>query len=158
MDRTEYKRLYRLKNKEKIQAYSKTPQGIKSLKIADWKRRGLIGDLDAIYDIYLATNECMKCSVPVSGRNKHMDHDHVTKLFRAVLCRSCNVGNSLDLHCYKNNKSTGIKNIYKHLTGFGYKFEKTTKGVLHSKYFKTLEEAIDYKTEYLNRMSKPLSS
>ena len=143
-------RLYRLKNKEKIQEYRKSPQGIKSHTICDWRRKGVIGDLDAVYDIYLATTECMKCSVPISGLNKHMDHDHETRLYRAVLCNSCNIGNPLDLHCHKSNKSTGIKNITKRKKRYG--FEKTTKKVPHRKFFKTIEEAIQYKEQYLSEL------
>tara|TARA_R110002126_G_C10277788_1_gene484752 strand:- start:50 stop:622 length:573 start_codon:yes stop_codon:yes gene_type:complete len=189
MDRKEYHRLYRLKNKERLsekgreyylknkekkkeyylknketilsqkkahqesaRKYKQTPKGIRSRVKCKWRKRGVIGDLDAIYDIYLATNECMRCSVPISGRNKHMDHDHETRLYRAILCNSCNTGNPLDLKCSKNNKSTGIKNITEHNKGRGYEFQKTTKGVPHSKYFKTLEEAVKYKEQYLSEI------
>ena len=141
---------YYLNNQEKIQEYRETPKYIKSQTIFDWRRKGLIGDLNAIYEIYIATTECMKCSVPVSGRNKHMDHDHNTGLYRAVLCNSCNVGNILDSHCRKNNKSTGIKNISK--CKWGYEFHKNTKGVPHRKWFKTLEETIQYKEQYLSKL------
>ena len=195
MDRKEYHRLYRLKNKERLsekakerylqnkekkreyylqnkettlsqkkahqesaRKYKQTPKGIRSRVKCKWRKRGVIGDLDAIYDIYLATNECMRCSVPISGRNKHMDHDHETRLYRAVLCNSCNVGNILDLKCRKNNTTTGIKHITKRKNRYGYRFKKTTKKITHSKSFLTLEEAIDYKDEYLNRMSRPPSS
>ena len=151
MDRKEKQKAYYLKNKEKIKeqqkAYLKTPEGIKSWKKASWKSNGFIGDLDAIYDIYLATTECMRCSVPVSGHNKHMDHDHDTGEYRAVLCRSCNLGNILDTNP-STNKKLKEKWIYPH-NGNRFKFEKTTKKIPHSAYFDTLEEAIAYKTEYL---------
>ena len=151
----EYMRQYYLKNKEKIKEnrkeYLKTPEGFKSHTIAIWRSWGVIGDVDAIYDIYLATTQCMRCSIQFSERiKKCMDHDHVTGLYRAVLCNSCNCGNPLDLHCRKNNKSTGIKNITK--TKYGYVFEKTTKGITHRKFFKTLEEAIQYKEQYLSEL------
>ena len=152
MDRKEYMREYRLKKKEKLneknKAYLKTPEGIKSRKKTDWKKSGLIGDLDAVYDIYLATTECMRCSVPISGMNKHMDHCHNTGEYRAVLCRSCNVGNILDTKPQKDNKNQlNEKWIYPHRKRF--KFQKTTKKIPHREYFDTLEEAIAYKTEYL---------
>jgi len=139
MDRKEYIDKY-------MKEYRKTPQGIKSRIIITWKAKGLIDDYEKIYQIYLDTHECMKCNISISGRNKHMDHDHITNLFRAVLCASCNTGNKLDLHCQKNN-IVGIKNIiiYKD----GYRFQKMTKGKTHQKWFKTLEKCIEYKEQYL---------
>ena len=46
------------------------------------------------------------------------------------------------------NNTTGHKYICKHKSG-GYLFKITINGVRHNKYFKTLEEAIEYKKEYL---------
>ena len=138
--------------KETNRKYRKSPKGIKATNKSNWKKSGLIGDLDAIYDIYLATTECMRCSVPVSGLNKHMDHDHDTGKYRAVLCRSCNLGNILDTKPSANNK-LNEKGIYPH-HGKRFRFEKTTKKIKHSAYFGTLEEAIAYKTEYLASRTK----
>ena len=45
----------------------------------------------------------------------------------------------------KNNK-LGIKNINKN--GVGYEYKKMIRGTRHYKWVKTLQEAIDYKTEY----------
>ena len=139
MDRKERTRQY-------LREYNKTPQGIKSDKIKTWKYKGLIDNYDKVYDIYINTHECMKCQVDITGINKHMDHDHDTRLYRAILCRSCNIGNTLDLDCQKDNK-LGIKYICRHQNG--YKFQKKTKGKLHQKSFKTLEETIEYKNQYL---------
>jgi len=151
MDKKEYQRQWYLKNKERLiekqREYEKTPVGMKVAKKTSWKRLGLIGDLDAIYDIYLDTTECMRCSVPVSGHNKHMDHDHDTGEYRAVLCRSCNVGNILDTNP-STNKKIKEKWIFPH-NEHGFKFVKTTKKIPHRAYFDTLEEAIAYKTEYI---------
>ena len=47
----------------------------------------------------------------------------------------------------KNNK-LGIKNISYNKSNDRYKYEKMIEGVTHQKYFKTLEEAIEYKTNY----------
>tara|TARA_R110000803_G_scaffold86436_1_gene152785 strand:- start:226 stop:696 length:471 start_codon:yes stop_codon:yes gene_type:complete len=146
----EYNKQYYLKNKEKIDQqhneYSKTPQFKKSQTICSWKTKGLIDDYEKVYQIYLDTNNCMKCQVEITGNNKHMDHCHITNLYRAVLCQSCNNGNPLDTKCSKNN-TLGIKNIS--MTKYGYKFQKVTKGKTHSKYFTTLEKAIEYKEQYL---------
>ena len=149
-DKKEYNRLHYLKNKEKLDQqhneYRKTPQCKKSQTIGSWKTRGLIDDYEKVYQIYLDTNNCMKCQVEITGNNKHMDHCHITNLYRSVLCNSCNTGNILDLHCNKDNK-LGIKNIS--MTKDGYDFRKTIKGKTHRKWFLTLEEAIEYKNKYL---------
>ena len=130
--------------------YRKTPAGIKIYIIGQWRRRGLKGDLDAIYEIYLATTECMKCQDPISGHTKHMDHCHETLEYRAVVCQSCNNGNPLDLTASKNNTSTGIKNISAH--SGGYIFQKMIKGKTDGKWFATLDEAVDYKVRYLENL------
>jgi hypothetical protein len=54
----------------------------------------------------------------------------------------------------KNNKLS-IKNISPHGNGNGYMFVKNMKGKIHRKYFKTLEDAIKYKEEYLNQLERP---
>ena len=132
------------KAKEK---YRNSPNGKKKRKIDSWKGRGLIDDYEKVFEIYMETTECMRCSVPISGRGKHMDHDHITKLYRAVLCRSCNVGNHLDLHPRKTNK-LGIKYIQECYPG-SFRFFK---GNVKSTSFKTIEEAVIYKNNYLKSL------
>ena len=143
-EKAAYKKAYQ-------RAYRTTPAGVKVYTLTSWRRIGLKGDLDAIYEIYLATTECMKCQDPVPNRLKCMDHCHETLEYRAVLCRSCNTNNPLDLHARTNNKSTGIKNISKHSTS-GYQFQKMIKGKTHSEWFATLEDAVAYKVRYLENL------
>lgn len=49
---------------------------------------------------------------------------------------------------YKNNKSTGIKNISYDKRKDTYIYVKAIGGLRHQKWFKTLEEAIEYKNQY----------
>ena len=86
----------REKNKDKIsarnKAYYKTPSGIKSHAISTWKTRGVIGDLSKIYDErYLPCTHCEVCNKEyTSTRDRHLDHCHLTGLFRQILCHNCN--------------------------------------------------------------------
>jgi len=97
----ESNRLYYINNKEKLKEqqkeyqkqYSKTPNGIKKNRINKWKTRGLIGDYELIYKIYLATKFCDDCGFQLDTdfrRQKCMDHDHRDGLFRGIVCRCCN--------------------------------------------------------------------
>tara|TARA_R110001606_G_scaffold354731_1_gene505450 strand:- start:195 stop:647 length:453 start_codon:yes stop_codon:yes gene_type:complete len=78
--------------KIQLKAYSKTPTGKRSHKIASWKHIGAIGDLKLFYDErYLPATQCEVCEkVFKSNRDKHMDHCHTTGEIRWVLCCRCN--------------------------------------------------------------------
>ena len=98
--RAEYYRIYHDKNKEKAnhntEKYRKTPEGIKSKRLSDWRRRGLIhDDLDELYERYLQSTHCDECEEEfVNDRGisqRCMDHCHQTGLFRNFLCKSCNL-------------------------------------------------------------------
>jgi len=83
---------YYLQNKEIILEKNKTdPRRLKSSRISNWKRRGVEGDLHVLYDKYLNTEKCEVCQKNFSSsKDKCLDHDHKTKLFRFILCRDCN--------------------------------------------------------------------
>tara|TARA_Y100001963_G_scaffold159361_1_gene262739 strand:- start:1518 stop:1907 length:390 start_codon:yes stop_codon:yes gene_type:complete len=84
---------YRLNNQEKIKEYFKTENGRKSTRISDWKRRGVIGDYEELYNIFLSTNNCNLCNCELDkcgSSRKCLDHDHSTGLFRNILCHRCN--------------------------------------------------------------------
>ena len=95
----EYKKQYYKENKEKIMEHRKTPQGIKSLRIANWKFRGLQCDyIDDLYEHYLLSDQCENCMCILTegskintSNTKCMDHSHITGEFRNILCQSCNV-------------------------------------------------------------------
>jgi hypothetical protein len=83
---------YRKQNPDKVKQYRKN--AYKSNTKSKWKQRGLIlDDFENIWNRYINTDKCDTCSVLLEGRGanqKCMDHDHITGLFRNVLCKSCN--------------------------------------------------------------------
>ena len=83
---------YKLNNIDKIREYSQTPNGKKSSRITDWKRRGVIhDDFDELYSLYIATTECMVCHTTFKdSTDRCLDHSHITGEYRNVLCRACN--------------------------------------------------------------------
>jgi hypothetical protein len=139
------------RNKANQDIWRKTPEGMKSERITGWKKGGLVGDYDAVYEIYLKTTNCMRCSIQLTvGDNtktrKCMDHDHETNEYRAILCHGCNTGNILDTHSQRNSK---LQEKYIREQGPNYRFRYRGRGKKHSKTFKTLDEAIKYKEQYL---------
>jgi len=85
------------KNKETILQQQKTPEGIKTHRIKNWKSYGLIcEDVDRLYEHYLNTTQCDECDVELTtdryntATTKCMDHCHKTGEFRNILCLSCN--------------------------------------------------------------------
>ena len=127
--------------------FYQTPKGKKKLTFDNWKKGGLVGDYEAVYEIYLNTTNCMRCSIQFCvGNRKSMDHDHETGEYRAVLCNTCNAHNPDDKTIRKDN-SLGIPNINPNQGG--YVFSKSKNKKRHQKWFKTLEEAIKYKEQYI---------
>tara|TARA_R110002074_G_scaffold378686_1_gene556594 strand:- start:32 stop:475 length:444 start_codon:yes stop_codon:yes gene_type:complete len=90
-------KIYCEKNKAKIKEYAKiygqTEAGKKSSRISKWKHRGVIcDDWDNLYERYVKCCICEDCGKDgIEGKNKHLDHEHLTGLFRNVLCLSCNI-------------------------------------------------------------------
>jgi len=64
--------------------------------IYNWKKSGLIyDDYDELYDVYIKTMKCDHCKTEFTKNNcRCLDHDHITGLFRKIVCHRCNVGDS----------------------------------------------------------------
>lgn len=136
-----------------------SPEALKSLKKADWKRQGIIfiGLEDEIYDIYINQDTCDKCKRSFkNSRDRCLDHDHLIKddfNVRNILCQNCH----LNLTKQKWNTNTGLQFIGKtkcSLYKLGYCFQiqirRYGKTVL-AKRRKTLEEAIVVRDEFIKK-------
>ena len=60
--------------------------------------------------------------------------------------------NGQNTRCSSNNK-LGYKNISYDKINKCYRFEKNIGGQIHTKFFKTLEEALEYKDEYIDKQN-----
>lgn len=64
----------------------------KKQRISGWKRIGVLGDYDEMYDIMINSTNCNHCGKELKERkDKILDHDHETGHFRQILCQSCNI-------------------------------------------------------------------
>ena len=115
-EKAAYQKEYKMKNKEKIAAQKKEykKNNPKIFTINNWRCRGLIGDLDAIYERYINTTHCDECHIELcsgmKGSNKKtMDHCHVSGEFRNILCNTCNSQRQLK----SKNNTTGHPNIFR---------------------------------------------
>ena len=136
---------HKQKNKDKIKEYNQTPNRKKSNRIRNWKCKGLISDdYDKIYSHYLNSTHCELCNFEYNPTNwRCMDHNHKTGLFRNVVCNSCNLSSNLK-EMYKNNTSGHI-NINLHKGSNRWRFIKNLNKLTYTKFFKTLDEAIEFK-------------
>ena len=92
LERKEYQKKYRLtpEYKELRKKYDKKYR--KEGRIKEWKKWGIICDYDAIYDIYINTNNCDHCKKEFeSSYHRCLDHCHTCATVRAILCRRCNL-------------------------------------------------------------------
>lgn len=61
-------------------------------RIYEWKTNGVIhDDFDALFQQYINTTHCNHCAKQFKDtRDRHLDHDHTTGLFRKIVCNGCN--------------------------------------------------------------------
>jgi len=86
----------REKRREYEQKYRNSPVGKKRKTINQWKSRGLNMDsFEEVYDKYLQATHCELCKIEFgktnNGKQKCMDHCHVSGIFRNIVCRNCNM-------------------------------------------------------------------
>ena len=122
-------------------------------RIQNWKKRGLIGDYDLIYDRYMNTSHCDKCGVSFEFKKKCMDHCHTTGEFRNILCIKCN-STMLDNKIMSNNIS-GYKNISWNKLDNNWKFSKRINGIRYQKQNKNINLLHWYKFVLLLTISIP---
>tara|TARA_R110000796_G_scaffold134597_1_gene250378 strand:+ start:93 stop:584 length:492 start_codon:yes stop_codon:yes gene_type:complete len=145
-DRSAYVKEWYQQNKEKRAAYNKEyyKNNPKKLTINSWRRLGLVGDLDAIYESYINTTHCDTCNIELcsgqKGSNKKcMDHCHSSGEFRNVLCHNCNCQRQL-----KSKKNTsGHPNICR--SKGGWRFMKEINKKKYYFYSKSKIDVICYK-------------
>ena len=144
----------------KDRAYKKTPKGIKSTKISDWKRQGVIvegDDWNSFYEIFITTTHCQKgncCKeLTVDRHNTHstrcVDHDHSIKNkpnVRYVCCHACNMIDRMD-------NTSGEPNISYNKRYECWLFQKRIHSRKYTKSgFKTFDEAVEYKKQFLKNL------
>ena len=88
---------------------------LKYQTIGDWKRSGLIyDDYNELYEVYIKTMNCQHCQKEFkNSRDRCMDHDHDTGLFRKIVCRACNTCDSYIKYPNGVDKKEYMKQYYK---------------------------------------------
>jgi len=137
-----------------MREYGKTPIAKKIKKIGCWKSRGIIveeNDWDYFHDLYLSITNCQKCKKELTtGKRTHstkcVDHDHNINdkpNVRMICCTACNLNDN-------SRNTSGEPNIYYFKPSKCWRFKKRIQGKNYCKTgFKTKQEAIDYKLNFL---------
>ena len=115
-----------------------------------WKKRGVKGDYQMLYEIYINTHNCEKCSVSLDNdiikQTKCLDHDHDSGLFRAILCWDCNIRDQNRQGCkIRKDNISGFKNISYHSRSDSWCIRRQVDKETIRKYFPNKIDAICYK-------------
>ena len=91
----EYYHLNKEEINKKNREYSQTEAGIKSSRIRNWKRSGMIlrdyQTWDSVYTKYLDCTNCEQCNkVFQTTLDRQLDHCHTTGFIRNIVCCRCN--------------------------------------------------------------------
>ena len=81
------------KDRERMRAKQRTPEGKRYYKITNWKKSGIVGDLENIYDTrYLHATHCEWCNTKFrNSRDRQLEHNHFSGAVRGVVCHHCNM-------------------------------------------------------------------
>jgi hypothetical protein len=138
---------------EQRKKYTISPKGIKSHRIYNWKRQGIIDeDLSAVYDYYIEQTHCMICLKEYkNNKDRCLDHDHETGEIRYICCNKCNRHLLRTEFCciqtkVSKNNTSGHLNI-RYSERDKWVFEKRVNGERITKTFHTKEEAVQYKID-----------
>ena len=137
--------------------------------ISNWKYKGVIyDDWDELYYTYMNTLNCSHCNKEFKkSKDRHLDHNHSTGLFRAIVCQKCNCKDSYinypegyDRKIYykdyseKNKeKIKGKKKEYKEkckekIKEYNKIYSEKNKEKIKEYYEKNKENIAEYKKEY----------
>ena len=133
--------------KEWSKIYYKSKKGIKSARLSQWKKNGLIAiNYDIIFERWWNSSNCENCKCEYTEDNiKCMDHDHKTGLFRNILCNACNANLTM-----KN--TSGIPNIYWKKNRNCWEYKRRIKGKSYNKTDKNLFTIINYKKQIEDKL------
>lgn len=129
------------------------PKNNKKVMIYEWKRNGLKGDYDSIYNEWLNETNCQTCNVVLEGKGinkKCMEHNHMTGEFRGIVCHNCNMK-----LCVKSKNNTsghnGISYVKKKKL---WKYRKMINNKTYQKMCKCKITLLTYKFCYLLLLNK----
>ena len=82
------------KHRECIRRWRENEDNRKNVRMKKWLGRGVVGDLQAIYDRWEQATNCEACGVSFEGIKKCLDHEHTSGEVRFILCNGCNLGDN----------------------------------------------------------------